>query len=48
LIVDLRQLARTDWQLPAARCHAEPYWRNGESEETYHVHRHAFVDGNAQ
>lgn len=48
LIADLRRLTRTDWQLPAARCHAVPYWRNGESEETYHVHRHAFVDGNAQ
>ena len=47
LIARLRQLARQQWQLPAAQCYAVPYWRDGEAEETYHSKRHAFMDSDA-
>lgn len=45
LTAPLRDLARKEWQIPAARCVAVPYWRMGEAEEHYHRKRHEFVDG---
>lgn len=44
LTAALRDIARNEWQLPAARCVAVPYWRMGEAEESYHNKRHEFID----
>ena len=44
MVAPLRRQARQVWQLPAARCYAVPYWRQGESEESYHDKRHDFVN----
>lgn len=44
MVSPLRTLARQQWQMPLTRCYAVPYWRHGDSEETYHAQRHDFMD----
>lgn len=44
LVKPLRELLRTQWQLPPQRHYAVPYWRQGENEESYHEARHRFID----
>ncbi|PIT55092.1 hypothetical protein BHC44_02690 [Snodgrassella alvi] len=44
LVKPLRELLRTQWQLPPQRHYAVPYWRQGENEESYHEARHKFIE----
>ncbi|WP_239324262.1 siderophore-interacting protein [Snodgrassella gandavensis] len=44
LVKPLRELLRTQWQLPPQRHYAVPYWRQGENEESYHETRHKFIE----
>ncbi|MDO5638708.1 MAG: siderophore-interacting protein [Neisseria sp.] len=44
MVAALRPIARVQWQLPAERCYAVPFWRKNESEEQYHQSRHDFID----
>lgn len=44
LVKPLRELLRTQWQLPPLRHYAVPYWRQGKNEESYHAARHNFIE----
>ena len=44
MVRPLRDLLRNQWQLPPQRHYAVPYWRHGETEESYHEARHRFIE----
>ena len=44
MVAALRLLVRQQWKIPVSQCYAIPYWRMGDTEESYHQHRHDFID----
>jgi NADPH-dependent ferric siderophore reductase len=44
LVLPIRKILREQWALPLQRYYAVPYWRQGESEESYHATRHQYID----